>query len=57
MHSTSTSLKVAVGALAVASAVFGLTGCGKRAVERQVLGSSMMPGISSVQFDVGQTAK
>ncbi len=57
MHSTSTSLKLAVGALAVASAVFGLTGCGKRAVERQMLGSSMMPGSSSVQFDVGQTAK
>jgi hypothetical protein len=28
MHTTSKSLKVAAGALAIALAVFGLTGCG-----------------------------
>ena len=56
MHSTSISLKLAVGALAVASAVFGLTGCGSRhAVQRQMQGPSPISGSSSAQFDVGHT--
>ncbi len=57
MHITSTSLKLAAGALAVAWAVFGLTGCGSRggSGERQMF--SPMPGSSSVQFDVGHTVE
>jgi hypothetical protein len=60
MHSTSTSLKLAAGALAVAFAVFGLTGCGSRGstpVKEQVVGSGTMSGSSSAQFDVGHAVE
>ena len=59
MHSTSTSLKLAVGALAVASAVFGLTGCGSRGApaQKETLGSGTMSGSSSAQFDVSHTVE
>ena len=59
MHSTSTSLKLAAGALAVALAVLGLTGCGSRGGgnTRQMFAPSTNSGNSSAQFDVGHTVE
>jgi hypothetical protein len=60
MHSTSTSLKLAAGALAVALAVLGLTGCGSHGStnkKSEVVGSGTMSGSSSAQFDVGPTVE
>ena len=56
MHTTSKSLKVAAGALAIASAVFGLTGCGSRGTTRpQMMAPGAISGSSSAQFDGGNT--
>jgi hypothetical protein len=57
MHSTSTSLKLAVGALAVASAIFGLTGCGSHAKQKLLDAPTTMSGSSSAQFDAGHTVE
>jgi hypothetical protein len=56
MHSTSTSLKLAVGALAVLLAVLGLTGCGKKGSTTKEM-FAPISGSSSAQFDGGHTVE
>jgi hypothetical protein len=59
MHTTSKSLKVTAGTLAIASAVFGLTGCGSRGGSGGTTAGMMAPGApsgsSSAQFEAGNT--
>jgi hypothetical protein len=57
MHTTSTSLKVTAGALAIALAILGLTACGggNRAKLQHML--SPMPGTSISHSEVGNTVK
>jgi hypothetical protein len=53
MHSTSKSLKVTAGALAIALAILGLTACGGGGKLRREL--SPMPGTSISHSEVGST--
>ena len=55
MHIIYKSLKLTAGALVVALAVFGLTGCGGGAAKPTPERLSLMPGTSSAQFEVGST--
>jgi hypothetical protein len=56
MHITHKSLKLTAGALMVALAVLGLTGCGGgRTAKPTPERLSLMPGTSSAQFEVGST--
>jgi hypothetical protein len=60
MHTTCKSLKVTVGALAIASAALGLTACGGHGrapvtSRDQLMGAT--PGSSSVHFEAGNAVK
>jgi hypothetical protein len=55
IHITYKSLKVTAGALVLASAVFGLTGCGGGTAKPTPERLGLMPGTSSAQFEVGST--
>ncbi|MDT5310902.1 MAG: hypothetical protein WBZ15_18205 [Mycobacterium sp.] len=55
MHITYKSLKLTAGALMVALAVFGLTGCGGGGAKTTPERLGLMPGTSSAQFEVGST--
>jgi hypothetical protein len=55
MHTTSKSLKVTAGALAIALAILGLTACGSRGGMRQSEQLSPMPGTSISHSEVGST--
>jgi hypothetical protein len=59
MHTTSKSLKVTAGALAIALAILGLTGCGSRGGSRGTTSGMMAPGApsgsSSAQFEASNT--
>ena len=55
MNTTSTSLKVTAGALAIALAVLGLTACGSGGGMRKSEQLSPMPGTSISHSEVGST--
>jgi hypothetical protein len=55
MHTTSKSLKVTAGALAIALAIVGLTACGGGGKLRREL--SPMPGTSISHSEVGNTVQ
>jgi hypothetical protein len=55
MHTTSKSLKVTAGALAIALAILGLTACGGGGKLRREL--SPMPGTSISHSEVGNTVQ
>jgi hypothetical protein len=55
MHTTSKSLRVTAGALAIALAILGLTACGGGAAKKAAL--SPMPGTSISHSEVGNTVK
>ena len=59
MHTTSKSLKVTAGALAIALAILGLTACGSRGGSGGTTPQMMAPGApsgsSSAQFEAGNT--
>ncbi|MDT5310905.1 MAG: hypothetical protein QOE48_6632 [Mycobacterium sp.] len=61
MHTTSKSLKLTAGALLVALAVFGLTGCGSRGGSGTTTPGMKAPGApsgsSSAQFEAGNTVR
>ena len=56
MHTTSKSLKVTIGAIAIAAAALGLTACGGGSPAKKAA-LSLMPGSSSVQLEVGNALK
>jgi hypothetical protein len=55
MHTTSKSLKVTAGALAIALAILGLTACGSGGGLKQRQQLSPMPGTSISHSEVGST--
>ena len=58
MHTTSKSLKVTAGALAIALAILGLTACGgSKGKTPAPQGLSLMPGTSISHSEVGDTVK
>ena len=59
MNTTSKSVKVTVGALAIGLAVLGLTACGGHGGAKQKSQELMGPmlGSSSVQFEVGNAVQ
>ena len=57
MHTTSTSLKVTAGALAIALAILGLTACGGGGRAKLQNRLSPMPGTSISHSEVGNTVQ
>jgi hypothetical protein len=59
MHTTSKSLRVTAGALAIGLAILGLTACGSRGGSGGTTPQMMAPGApsgsSSAQFEAGNT--